>query len=59
MNQPPPPILSAILNRRSVSRLGEPGPSREQLETIIKAGTSAPDHGHLRPWKFIVFQGDA
>ncbi|TAN28783.1 MAG: nitroreductase [Actinomycetota bacterium] len=58
MNEPQA-ILSAIWDRRSVGRLSEPTPSPEQLETIIKAGASAPDHGHLKPWRFIVFQGDA
>ncbi len=54
-----PDILSALFNRRSVGRLYEPGPSTEQLETIIRAGASAPDHGRLRPWRFVVFQGEA
>ena len=55
----PQPILSAIWDRHSVGRLSEPAPNPEQLETIIKAGAAAPDHGHLKPWRFIVFQGDA
>ncbi len=58
MNQPNP-MLSAIWDRRSIGRLSEPAPNPEQLETIIKAGASAPDHGRLKPWRFIVFQGDA
>lgn len=38
--------------------MGEPGPSREQLETILKSGARAPDHGKLFPWRFIVFAGE-
>lgn len=55
----PATILSAVLHRRSVGRLSEPGPTLEQLEAIIRAGASAPDHGRLKPWRFVVFQGEA
>ena len=55
----PATILSALLNRRSISRLKEPGPTLEQLDTIIRAGASAPDHGRLKPWRFVIFQGEA
>jgi nitroreductase len=39
--------------------LGEPGPSREQLDTILTAAVRVPDHKKLEPWRFIVFEGDA
>jgi len=39
--------------------MGAPGPSREQLNEILKAGARAPDHGKLFPWRFIVFEGSA
>jgi nitroreductase len=29
------------------------------LAQILAAGASAPDHGRLRPWRFIVVRGDA
>ena len=35
-------------------RLGEPGPDAEQLQTILSAAASAPDHRCLLPWRFIV-----
>ncbi len=49
--------LSAILARRSIPRLVEPGPSGEGLERILEAAAAAPDHGELRPWKLIVLEG--
>ena len=52
-------ILSALLNRRSVGQLREPGPTLEQLDAIIRAGASAPDHGRLKPWRFVIFKGEA
>jgi len=51
--------LTALHSRNSVSLLCEPGPSKEQLNNIIKAGIRACDHGWLRPWKYIVIEGDA
>ena len=34
--------------------LGEPGPSRAVLERLFHAAAAAPDHGQLRPWRFVV-----
>lgn len=51
--------LTALHTRNSVNLLSEPGPSKEQLNNIIKAGLKACDHGWLRPWKYIVIEGDA
>ena len=53
--------LDIIITRRSVAPafLADPGPEGERLERILAAGASAPDHGRLRPWRFIVIRGDA
>jgi nitroreductase len=60
LNLPDPHALDLLLSRRSGSAkaMGEPGPSRDQLAAILKAGARAPDHGKLFPWRFIVFEGD-
>lgn len=54
-------IIDLLLTRRSVSAkdMCEPGPSDQQLETILKAAHRVPDHGKLGPWRFIVFKGGA
>lgn len=52
-------LLEGIESRTSALKLAAPGPTREHIETIIRAGTRAPDHGRLRPWRFIVLEGDA
>jgi len=52
-------ILEAIESRASAAKLSAPGPTRAHLEQIIRAGTRAPDHGRLRPWRFAVMEGDA
>ena len=35
-----------------------PGPSAEQLRTILKAATRVPDHGKLAPWRFVIIAED-
>ncbi len=58
-NLPAPAAISLLLSRRSGSAksMGEPGPSKKQLEAILQAGGRTPDHGKLFPWRFIVFEG--
>jgi len=51
-------ILDTLLNRNSHPRLTEPGPDADQLQTILQAALRAPDHGRLRPWRFVVIAGD-
>ena len=53
--------LEAVLTRQSVAPafLAEPAPDDAALERILAAGASAPDHGRLRPWRFIVIRGAA
>lgn len=54
---PKPEILDAIFDRRSISELVAPGPSDAQLDLILRAAMSVPDHGSLRPWRFVVVSG--
>lgn len=49
--------LDALLNRVSCPRLEGPAPTAEQLEAMLKAAVRAPDHGALRPWRFIITEG--
>ena len=53
--------IDALLSRRSVPalQLREPGPSREQIDAAIDAALRAPDHGGLKPWRFVLIQGAA
>lgn len=58
--QPEAP-LSRLLERRSVAprRLGAPAPNPEQIDLMVQAALSAPDHGRLRPWRVIEFGIDS
>ena len=51
--------LDALLNRVSVPRLLEPAPTAEQREVLFAAAMRAPDHGQLRPWRFLTVEGPA
>jgi nitroreductase len=53
--------LDAIISRHSVPVpfLAEPAPDDAALRRIIAAGSAAPDHGRLRPWRFVVIRGEA
>ena len=51
-----------LLKRRRSSPpaiMNGPGPSKEELETILTIATRVPDHGKLAPWRLIVFEGAA
>ncbi len=52
-------VLGALLDRRSTSSLVEPGPDAAEVDLILQAATTAPDHGRLRPWRFVVVDGEA
>jgi nitroreductase len=52
-------LFDAINSRSSAARLGEPGPTSEELASLLEAGGRAPDHGRLKPWRFIVVDGAA
>ena len=53
--------IDLLLKRRSAkpAMLADPGPTSEQLTTILTAATRVPDHKKLEPWRFIVFEGEA
>jgi nitroreductase len=50
--------IEALLRRYSARALKEPAPDDAALELIVKSATRAPDHGRLRPWRFIVIKSE-
>lgn len=60
LNRTGPTALDILLSRRSgkARELTGPGPSKEQLADILKAGARVPDHGKLFPWRFILFEDE-
>lgn len=52
-------MIGWINSRRSMGNLDAPAPTRSQIEAAIECAATAPDHKKLRPWRFIVTEGDA
>lgn len=51
--------ITLLTTRYSSPRLAEPAPSGEALELIKRAAVQVPDHGALRPWRFVIVEGRA
>lgn len=49
--------ITLLTTRYSSSRLTEPAPQGDTLQLIKQAALRVPDHGGLRPWRFVVFSG--
>lgn len=50
-------MVAALMDSRHTilpKRLVEPGPDAAQLVKIFSAAATAPDHGRLGPWRFIL-----
>ena len=51
--------IEALLSRVSVPRVVEPKVSAEELDILLRAGLRACDHGRLKPYRFILLEGEA
>ena len=54
-------VIDFLLTRKTapISELTQPGPSDDELRTILKIASRVPDHGRLEPWRFILYRGEA
>jgi len=52
-------ILDAMKARVSHPRLTHPAPDHAELEQMLQCAVRAPDHGRLRPWRFVVLEQEA
>ncbi|MFJ8142964.1 nitroreductase [Streptomyces sp. NPDC096013] len=51
-------VMTAVLTRRSEHLLVEPAPSDQEFTYLLRAAATAPDHGRLRPWRWILVRGE-
>ncbi|MCC6374329.1 MAG: nitroreductase [Moraxellaceae bacterium] len=51
--------LTALLTRTSQGALIEPCPSVDALNIAFQTALRAPDHRLLRPWRYLVIEGEA
>ena len=52
-------FIKMIQQRTSNPRLKAPAPDRATVETLLACAVRAPDHGRMRPWRFLVLEGRA
>ena len=57
--RPPLDAIEALTTRASPAGLVPPAPDADALDRMFRAAARAPDHGRLRPWRFIVVDGAA
>jgi nitroreductase len=50
--------MELLLGRASAIRITEPAPTDAAIEAMIASALRAPDHGRLRPWRFILIRPD-
>ena len=51
--------VEALTTRASAATLDDPAPPDAAIDTMLAAAARAPDHGKLRPWRFVTIRGDA
>ncbi|WP_227671385.1 nitroreductase [Psychrobacter sp. 72-O-c] len=52
-------LINWIKSRRSIGNLDIPAPTHTQIKAAIECAATAPDHKKLKPWRFIVTEGNA
>ena len=50
--------LEALTTRATAKTYGDTAPSQEHLAQVLQAAVRAPDHGRLRPWRFMLIEGE-
>jgi len=50
--------MELLLRRESALKLVSPGPDQHELDQMFESALRAPDHGRLRPWRFVVVPED-
>jgi nitroreductase len=50
--------IDALITRSSAKTYGESAPHKDHLAKVLQAAVHAPDHGRLRPWRFMLIEGN-
>ncbi|MFD8519987.1 nitroreductase family protein [Streptomyces capillispiralis] len=51
-------VITAMLTRRSTHHLTRPAPPDDEFAYLLKIAATAPDHGRLHPWRWILLRDD-
>lgn len=52
-------VIAALRSRTSCPKLRDPGPDAGEIDLMFRCALRAPDHGLLRPWRYVTFCGAA
>jgi nitroreductase len=52
-------LLEAIHTRQSIPKVKPDRVPRHLVEKLLSAAVQAPNHHHIRPWRFVVLEGEA
>jgi nitroreductase len=50
-------LIEALNTRSTAKTYGETAPTKEHLAIALQSAVRAPDHGRLRPWRFMIIEG--
>lgn len=50
-------LIEALNTRATAKTYGADAPTKEHLAIALQAAVRAPDHGRLRPWRFMLVEG--
>lgn len=51
--------VASLISRRSIKFVQAPAPTDDELARILQSAVSAPDHGKLEPWRFVIIRDAA
>jgi len=51
-------VIDFLLQRKSEPRLQAPAPAPDILEQAFQCAANTPDHALLRPWRYLVIEGE-
>jgi nitroreductase len=51
-------VFEAMVSRRTAKTYGPEAPDAEHIRAALESAVHAPDHGRLRPWRFMLIEGD-
>ncbi|HTU66895.1 MAG TPA: nitroreductase [Steroidobacteraceae bacterium] len=50
-------LIEGLNSRATAKTYGADAPTKEHLAIALQAAVRAPDHGRLRPWRFMLIEG--
>ena len=51
--------LDTLKSRTTAKEFTAPAPAESVIRQALEAAVAAPDHGRMRPWRFILIEGEA